>query len=233
MELLLLASDPEDRRLAGQALARLGHTLRHAQAEDLAAVPAVPPAMLLLDWQAAGRHAASIVSRMTGKLPVLCLLPPGSADAMKAALGAGATDCQFKPLRAGELRARVQALLERAYPAEVQRGETLHFDRYQFEVHAGTLEHGGQPVALTRKEFDLALLFFRNLGRPLSRATMQEAVWGRHADIPSRTIDTHVSRVRSKLGLRPENGYRLAPVYSYGYRLEALADGTTVPPEVS
>ncbi len=80
----------------------------------------------------------------------------------------------------------------------------------------------GKTVDLTQKEFDLALLFFRHLGRPLSRAFIHETVWSRDAELVSRTMDTHVSRVRNKLALRPENGYRLAPVYSYGYRLEQL-----------
>jgi len=57
---------------------------------------------------------------------------------------------------------------------------------------------------------------------PLSRGHIREAVWGRDSEVPSRTMDTHVSRVRSKLTLRPESGYLLAPVYSYGYRLERL-----------
>ena len=70
--------------------------------------------------------------------------------------------------------------------------------------------------------FALALLFFRNLGRPLSRAYIHEAVWQRDTALPSRTMDTHVSRVRNKLQLKPEHGYRLVPVYSYGYRLEKL-----------
>ncbi|MFN5354833.1 MAG: helix-turn-helix domain-containing protein, partial [Burkholderiaceae bacterium] len=77
-------------------------------------------------------------------------------------------------------------------------------------------------IVLTRKEFLLALLFFRHLGRPLSRATIHEAVWPKVAELNSRSLDTHISRVRSKLALRPENGYRLAPVYSYGYQLEGL-----------
>ena len=75
---------------------------------------------------------------------------------------------------------------------------------------------------MTQKEFSLALLFFRNIGRPLSRAYIHESVWVRENDVPSRTMDTHVSRVRNKLHLRPENGFRLVPVYSYGYRLEKL-----------
>jgi DNA-binding response OmpR family regulator len=77
----------------------------------------------------------------------------------------------------------------------------------------------------------LAVLLLRNLGKPLSRGHIREAVWGRDSEIPSRTMDTHVSRVRTKLGLRPESDYLLAPVYSFGYRLEHLARGA--PPATS
>jgi DNA-binding response OmpR family regulator len=125
-------------------------------------------------------------------------------------------------LRRSELPLRIRVLVARAMPDKL-RGPTLDFGRYAFDVRGARLQCGGQAVTLTQKEFDLALLFFRNLGRPLSRATIHEAVWPKDAEFSSRTMDTHVSRVRSKLGLKPENGYRLSPVYSYGYQLEQLA----------
>jgi len=78
------------------------------------------------------------------------------------------------------------------------------------------------PITMTQKEFQLALLLLANIGKALSRSDIREAVWGRNCDVPSRTLDTHVSRVRSKLGLRPSSGYLLAPLYSFGYRLENL-----------
>jgi DNA-binding response OmpR family regulator len=65
-------------------------------------------------------------------------------------------------------------------------------------------------------------LLFSRLGELLSRKYLQESVWGGQADVVSRTLDTHISRLRVKLDLRPENGYRLSSVYSLGYRLEAL-----------
>ena len=60
----------------------------------------------------------------------------------------------------------------------------------------------------------------------LSRSYLLEMVWGRNPDLPTRTLDAHISRIRAKLGLRPERGFRLIPVYSYGYRLEALEPET-------
>eukprot|EP01030_Chromulinospumella_sphaerica_P014900 gene14900-14697_t len=100
--------------------------------------------------------------------------------------------------------------------------EQLQFGQYLFETRPGRLLMDGTVLDVTQKEFALALLFFRNIGRPLSRAYIHEAVWVKESAVPSRTMDTHVSRVRNKLVLKPENGYRLVPVYSYGYRLEKL-----------
>ena len=56
----------------------------------------------------------------------------------------------------------------------------------------------------------------------MSRMHLLEAVWGRNPELPTRTLDVHISRLRTRLRLRPERGFRLAPVYSYGYRLEIV-----------
>jgi DNA-binding response OmpR family regulator len=139
-----------------------------------------------------------------------------------AALDAGANDYLIKPMRNGEIVARVQVLLKRAYP-EQHAGELMRFGRYVFETATTCVKHDQKTIKVTQKEFDLALLFFEHLGRPLSRAYIREMIWPGESELPSRTLDTHVSRVRSKLGLRPENGFRLSPVYSYGYELEQLS----------
>ncbi len=154
--------------------------------------------------------------------PILLLATRSKEHVMAAAMDAGASDYLVKPARRGELLMRVRILLARAYP-ELNAGQLLHFGRYAFESTSGRIAVDGRPVEVTQKEFELALLFFRHLGRPLSRAYIRETVWSRDPDLPSRTIDTHVSRVRSKLGLRPENGFRLSPVYSYGYQLEQVS----------
>ncbi|RJF99640.1 response regulator transcription factor [Noviherbaspirillum saxi] len=152
--------------------------------------------------------------------PVLAVIERGQTDDALAALNAGADDYIVRPLRRTELVLRINALLGHAYPERKSVDEALQYGPFRFHTNKTLVTRDRMSVELTQKEFELALLFFRNLDRPLSRAFIQETVWSREPDIPSRTMDTHISRIRSKLGLRPENGFRLAPVYSYGYRLE-------------
>lgn len=181
--------------------------------------------MLILDWQVVDIGGAEVLRRAREKLtattPMMFITSSSAEDDIVAGIGAGADDYMIKPLRRGELVARVQALLRRAYPSQ-NGAEQLQFGPYIFETRPGRLLLDGNVIDVTHKEFYLALLFFRNIGRPLSRAFIHESVWIRETALPSRTMDTHVSRVRNKLQLRPENGFRLVPVYSYGYRLEKL-----------
>lgn len=94
------------------------------------------------------------------------------------------------------------------------------FGEFAFEPGSNRVVVRGTPVKLTQKTLELALLLFRHLGQPLSRADILKAIWRQHGQIRSRTIDTHVSMVRAKLGLSPDNGFRLTPIYGYGYQLE-------------
>lgn len=181
--------------------------------------------LLILDWQFSTADDAmrAVRSWSPANVPVVVMAERNDENGIVEAIKAGASDYLIKPLRLGELVTRVQVLFKRAYP-EQAAGEQVRFGSYLFETAAGRVTREGKVIGLTQKEFELALLFFRNLGRPLSRAYIQEAVWSQDPNVASRTMDTHVSRVRSKLGLKPESGFRLAPVYGYGYELEQLGD---------
>ena len=167
----------------------------------------------------------AIRTRVPVTVPVLFLTARDTEQDVIEALEAGADDFVVKPARIGELQARLRALWRRnsRFP---DTPDTYEYDRFRFELKLQRAWVDGASVDLTQKEFLLALLLLRNLGKPLSRGHIREAVWGRDSEIPSRTMDTHVSRVRTKLGLRPERHYLLAPVYSYGYRLEHLPSST-------
>ncbi|MEB0135535.1 response regulator transcription factor [Actimicrobium sp. CCC2.4] len=228
MRIAVLDDDRTQTDLVCQVLSAAGHTCHAFQSgkEMLNQLRRESFDMLIIDWQVPDLSGADVLrwarEKLPAVLPVLFMTSRSGEDDIVAGLAAGADDYMIKPIRRGELVARVQALLRRAYPTQ-NTIEQIQFSHYIFEPRTGRLLDHGEPVELTQKEFDLALLLFRNLGRPLSRAYILEAVWSRDVEIPSRTMDTHVSRVRTKLKLRPENGFRLAPVYSYGYRLEQVS----------
>jgi DNA-binding response OmpR family regulator len=79
-----------------------------------------------------------------------------------------------------------------------------------------------KAIKLTKKEYDLAVFLFKNVGRVISRDHIMESVWGKYSDLNTRTVDTHISRIRSKLKIGEENGWRLNSIYMHGYRLDQL-----------
>lgn len=139
-------------------------------------------------------------------------------------LGNGADDFIVGPVSVREVVARVGAILRRRNPGHFSSTNCIDMPPYRFDMATKVILVAGTPVALTDKEFELALFLFRNLGRTLSRGYLLEAVWGSVLLAASRTVDTHVSRIRRKLGLRPENGFRLSAAYGNGYRLERIVD---------
>lgn len=181
--------------------------------------------LLILDWRLPDRSGLEVIRWVrlnTDQPPPMLLLTSLSDDeAVVEGLNAGADDFLSKPASPAVLAARVEALLRRAYPPE-QRNATETLSDHVFDPFGLTVAFDGRTVELTHKEFELARLFFRNLHRALARSYLIEAVWGGDPNVNSRSLDVHVSRVRSKLELRPERGFRLTPVYSYGYRLETL-----------
>ncbi len=225
MRIAILDNDLHQRSLIAETLTSDQHECMvfEQAGKLLATLRNVDIDLLVYHWQpeSEGLRQLTEIRQAKPALPTLLLIGRAQERELAMVLATGCSDYLVKPLRRTELRLRVQVIAARAHPGRLSP-PTLDFGPYAFEVRGGRLTLQGEPVALTQKEFDLALLFFRNLGRPLSRATILEAVWPQDAEFSSRSMDTHVSRVRNKLRLRPENGFRLAPVYSYGYCLEKL-----------
>lgn len=180
--------------------------------------------LLIVDWNLPDRSGIEIVgwvrSNLTPPPPMLLVTSRVEDDDIVAALNAGADDYLAKPISPIVLEARIRALLRRAYEHVGTQSEREVYDDIVFNAGTTTVVRDGVSVTMTPKEFALARLLFRNLHRALSRTYLLEAIWGNEPHLNSRSLDMHISRVRSKLNLRPQSGYRLTPVYSYGYRLE-------------
>ncbi len=180
--------------------------------------------LLILDWTLPDVLGPDVVKRiredLSSRLPILFVTNRREEADMVEGLTAGADDFMVKPIRIAELEARVQALLRRAYPAQFE--PELAFGPYHFYPNSRTLKVSGATAELKHREYELALFLFQNLGRLLSREHLREAVWGRGPEEPSRSLDTHISRLRLKLDLMPSNGFLLSAVYGLGYRLEPI-----------
>lgn len=180
--------------------------------------------LLILDWQVPdldGIEVLKVVRReLSWPIPVLFLTQRDSEEDIVEALNAGADDYLAKPARPGELLARVRALGRRSNPnLEI---EDLEFGAFRIDKTKRAIFLHGDPLSLTDKDFDLTLFLFQNLGRLLTREVLLERVWGLSKDINTRTVDTHMSRLRRRLGIKPENGFRIKTIYQRGYRLEAV-----------
>ena len=178
--------------------------------------------LLILDWNMPELSGIEIVSwaraNITPSPPIIMLTSRSDKEDIAAALNAGADDFIVKPESAIVISARVEALLRRSQVVP-QRTEQ-QFGPYRFDLRNERVSLNDVDVMLTGKEFALALLFFTSLHKPLSRRYIMARVWKSMADLSTRTLDMHVSRIRAKLKLCADNGYRLETVFGYGYRLE-------------
>lgn len=103
----------------------------------------------------------------------------------------------------------------------------LYIDNIKINFVRRIIEIDGEAISLTPREFDVVEFLLDNMNKVVSRQAIQEAVWGRELAVSSRTLDTHVSRIRSKLGLDFDKNMRIIPIYSIGYRLVLFGAATT------
>ena len=181
--------------------------------------------LVILDWNLKGKDGGSFGETMKTALPkcppVIMMANRSAKRVITDALNAGADDYITKPEERSVIAARVTAWLREAetigaFDTEVTYG-LYHMHRLD-----NTVTLGDKTVDLTAKEFELAELFFRNSNRTLSREFLMQTIWRTTATLATRTLDMHISRVRSKLQLQPENGFRIFTVFGYGYRLETF-----------
>lgn len=181
--------------------------------------------LLVLDWMLPDTTGDKVLTwvrqNIDWPIPVIFVTGRDSEDQIVAGLNLGADDYIAKPVRQQEFLARVAAVARRGQ-ASTQSGK-LQFPPFELDVGSRSVQRDGQSIELTQKEYELALFLFRNHGRLLSRGHILQSVWGRQADITTRTVDTHISRLRTKLGLGPDIGWQLNAIYNHGYRLEHLA----------
>jgi two-component system, OmpR family, response regulator RegX3 len=224
MRIAILENDTAAAQLLDEWLGAAGHALRYfasgnlftreldRQSFDVAIVGSTPA-----DVRAA-ELTRTLRDRQTG-VPLIRVLQKGSEQDIVAALNAGADDC-MPTVRQFELLARVEALARRTKQPNIVTDEVLEFGNLSVDVRNRLILRDGLRVTLTPKTYNLALLLLSNCGQLLTRSFLLERIWGPNCSQSTRTLDTHISRLRTVLGLLPEHGWQLQSVYQHGYRLD-------------
>ena len=179
------------------------------------------PDLLVLDLMLPGFDGLEVCRRIQSErpVPVLMLTARDEESDIIVGLGVGADDYLTKPFRMREVVARVRALLRRVErAAELHReAGTLSHDGLTLDARTRRCTVDGEPVHLTPTEFDVLVLLAREPGAVLRREHIATELWG--WDDSSRTLDTHVKSLRTKIG-----AHRIRTVHGVGYALE---DGDT------
>jgi DNA-binding response OmpR family regulator len=196
-----------------------------AAADFLCAVSTAGFDTLILGSSAKDLTGLEVLARIRLELnltaPVIMVTPSKQEDYIVKVLRGGADECITTPVGDREFLARLEAVRRRWVnaPPSVR---SFQVGRLTVNIEARRILLEERPVELTIKDYDLAVLLLRNADRFISRSEILQSIWGAEQQIKSRSLDTHMSRVRTKLQLIEIYGWRLRAEYSRGYRLERL-----------
>ncbi|CAG9238581.1 Alkaline phosphatase synthesis transcriptional regulatory protein PhoP [Paraburkholderia tropica] len=223
MHILVVEDDPVQADGVADVLSRLGYAVHFARDGESAikALRTQPIDAVVLDWHLPKMSGIDVLNWIRngvgGNYGVLLLTSRVEECDVVSALDAGADDYLTKPFRPDELAARMKALTRRSARNGTPQN-LIKAGEYVLDRQSRTVSLHGQAIDFTPKEYDVAAALFNNLGKVMSRDMLAMSAWGREMD--SRSLDTHVYRIRQKLQLRPENRLRLSSVYTVGYRLD-------------
>jgi len=227
LRIALLEDDKDQAALVNLWLEGAGHEVKiyPTSREFQKAVARESYDLLVLDWILPDINGDEVLKwvreTVDWPIPVLFMTQRDAEEDVVRILELGADDYMAKPVSQAVLIARINALGRRARPRE-DNDQSTDYGAYHLDPKIHTISVNGEVIELTSREFDLAWFLFRNSGRVLSRGHILEAVWGSSPDLNTRTVDTHISRLRKKLDISEANGWRLKAIYQHGYRLESL-----------
>jgi len=183
--------------------------------------------LVLLDWMVPNANGIEVLQHLRQHLdpvvPVVFITQRDAEQDIVKALENGADDYMTKPVRQFETVARVKAIARRVGYGDENTADNYDFSPYKIDTKLRKIHLNDAEVGMTQKEYELAVFLFKNLGRVISRGHLLEMVWGTSSKLNTRTVDTHMSRLRTKLKLDDQQDWQLTSVYRHGYRLENIA----------
>jgi two-component system phosphate regulon response regulator PhoB len=217
---LIVDDDPDIVRLVGYNLSQSGFEALQATSgrEALQIVQKQPPDLVILDLMLPDVDGIEVCralrsNQVSARIPIIMLTARGEEIDRVVGFELGADDYVMKPFSPRELVLRVKSILRRT---RTEPSEMLRAGRVQIYPARRQCFIGSESVSLTAKEFDLLYELVRARGNVLGRDVLMDRVWGYHGEATSRTLDTHIRRLREKLG---NEGASIETVRGIGYRV--------------
>ncbi len=222
--ILVVDDEPDLLELVRFNLAQAGHDVLTATTgqEGLDAVRRAEPDLVVLDLMLPDVSGTEVCRRLRAdpahqELPILMLTAKGEEVDRVVGFELGADDYVTKPFSPRELLLRVQAILRRSRSTPEAAPHRLRHDLLELDRDRHSCTVDGEPVDLTAKEFRLLEQLMTRPGRVMSRQRLLGDVWGSEITVTERTIDTHLKRLREKLGAA---GDLIETVRGVGYRFK-------------
>jgi two-component system phosphate regulon response regulator PhoB len=222
-KILLVEDEPDIGEVLQYNLVRAGFAVDVEARGDTAleAIRRKAPDLVVLDLMLPGLDGLELARLLkrdaaTARIPLVMLTARGEELDRIVGLELGADDYIAKPFSPREVVLRIKAVLRRHDPAGADGSDRLEIGRIRLDTAAHRAQVRGNEVPLTATEFRLLRVLMERQGRVQTRSRLLTDVWGYAEDVDSRTVDTHVRRLRRKLG--PEAD-RIETVIGVGYRL--------------
>ena len=181
-------------------------------------------AMVLLDVMMPEVDGFEVCRRLRQQsmVPIIMITARGDDYDKIMGLDIGADDYVIKPFSAPEVMARVRAVLRRIWPQESEEsmGQTLTYANLFINLDKYSVQIDGEDVQLTKKEIELLWTLAKNSTKVFSRDNLLDSIWGIDYFGDSRTVDSHIKRLRAKLDKFPHPLWEIKTIWGVGYRFE-------------
>lgn len=180
------------------------------------------PVLLLLDVMMPKKDGFEVCKeiRRSSNVPIIMITAKGDDGNRIMGLDIGADDYIVKPFSPGEVMARIRAVLRRLDISEEQSKDIVRHPGLEINLSDYEVTTNGQPVSLTKKEIEIFWLLASNPGKVFSRDNLLSSVWGYEYFGDSRTVDTHIQRLRAKILISETFSWDIKTIWGVGYKFE-------------
>lgn len=221
---LIVDDDPKIREMLSLYFRKENFTVEEATdgVEAIRKVEQRKPGIILLDIMLPVLDGIEVCRqiRKFSRVPIIMLTARGEDDDRIMGLELGADDYITKPFNPREVVARVNAVLRRVPDSDFTKADVLRFTDLDININEHTITAFGQTIPLTSKEIELLWCLASHPGRTFSRDMLLEKVWGYTYCGETRTVDSHIKRLRQKLGIKDTSPWDIQTVWGVGYRFE-------------